>query len=182
MSTVETNISSLIRRRRRELNLTQAQLAELVGTNQSQVSSLERGDLMAVRREVLDRIVQALGLEELVDLAHTRTATKNLRYCRNPACPCHTHIAQDEITCILPRIRKTADDFCRACGTPMSDTCLNPGCCESVRLGMHCPSCGAAYIEPMRHQHTADKASEIAEQHNRRSDQIARMVGFIPDN
>jgi HTH-type transcriptional regulator / antitoxin HipB len=51
-----------VRERRRELGITQEQLADVIGVHRAFVSQLERGKA-TVRFDLLLRLVQALGLD-----------------------------------------------------------------------------------------------------------------------
>jgi HTH-type transcriptional regulator/antitoxin HipB len=56
------DLTALVRDRRRELGLTQEQLADIIGVHRAFVSQLERGKV-SVRFDLLLRLVQALGMD-----------------------------------------------------------------------------------------------------------------------
>jgi transcriptional regulator with XRE-family HTH domain len=51
-----------ILRRRRELNLTQAEVAEKTGLKQFHISRIESGDIKDVKGDTLRRLARALGV------------------------------------------------------------------------------------------------------------------------
>jgi HTH-type transcriptional regulator/antitoxin HipB len=55
-------LTEIVRDRRRELELTQEQLADIIGVHRAFVSQLERGKA-TVRFDLLLRLVQALGMD-----------------------------------------------------------------------------------------------------------------------
>ena len=55
-------LTEIVRDRRRELELTQEQLADITGVHRAFVSQLERGKA-TVRFDLLLRLVQALGMD-----------------------------------------------------------------------------------------------------------------------
>jgi HTH-type transcriptional regulator / antitoxin HipB len=55
-------LTEIVRERRRELDLTQEQLADIIGVHRAFVSELERGKA-TVRFDLLLRLLQALGLD-----------------------------------------------------------------------------------------------------------------------
>jgi HTH-type transcriptional regulator/antitoxin HipB len=55
-------LPEIVRDRRRELGLTQEQLADIIGVHRAFVSQLERGKA-TVRFDLLLRLVQALGMD-----------------------------------------------------------------------------------------------------------------------
>ena len=65
-------LGAVIRQRRKELGMTQEELGDQSGINQSQVSHLERGSIRMPSLELLRRLADALNLPAgyLLELAH----------------------------------------------------------------------------------------------------------------
>ena len=61
-------IGDIIRNRRKELNLRQEDLAELVGTTKATVSRWESGDIHKMKRPMIAKLAKALQIDPLIFL------------------------------------------------------------------------------------------------------------------
>ena len=57
-----TQLGARIRRRRRDLDMTQVQLAELTGIPQFHISAIETGRIADIKTDTLWRLAKALGV------------------------------------------------------------------------------------------------------------------------
>lgn len=137
---------------RRRLGMTQADLANQVGSTQSQISLLERGQVGAVSTETLERITSLLEISK----SKTSSPASTGGYCPNPLC-CAAVRQKDSFGfldgtiyrlespkyTLNPWFSQTA--YCKHCGTKMQKSC--PDCGNEIPSGgCHCDTCGVPFI------------------------------------
>ena len=154
MGITETNrsLATAVRQRRREMSITQAELAERVGCQQSAISMFEAGRTCAVAKKTIESIARALELDSAdVDaLAETGVlSVRVLKYCPVDACPSNIpyvvggNIYYQPSVC---RAREEQRSRCTSCGEIMQDACPNSDCAAPLVEGACCPLCGTAYV------------------------------------
>jgi DNA-binding XRE family transcriptional regulator len=74
-----TELGRRVRKRRRDLDITQAQLAEASGVQQSHISAIERGRAFDLRAETLWRLARSLGcsMDDLMEQPEWRETPKH---------------------------------------------------------------------------------------------------------
>jgi len=140
-----------LRAARREKGLTQAQLAERVGCQQSAISMMEAGRATALARETLDRIAAELGvvLEQSPKLSDKTVAApvSGAAHCTDPECPSNIPFVVSGSLVFWPRPQPVAGGrHCAYCGELLASVCGKCGAPASA--GACCRDCGAAFVPP----------------------------------
>ena len=153
MSADEITVAEVVRRRRRALSLTQAELAQQAGCRQSAISMFEAGRSAALARQTVERIAEILE----IDLADVERDTGQegaareltLKYCRVEGCPSNIPYTVADSLCLKPAMVRAPRDEktrCTMCGELMCMGCPNAECGVDVVEGSFCPECGTAYV------------------------------------
>lgn len=146
-----TDICLKLRSARRARGLTQAQLAQQVGCQQSAVSMMEAGRTTALARETLERIAAQLGvaLESGVPTPAAAVAAPSLgcAHCTDPECPSNIPFVVGGTLVFWPRPQPVAGGrHCVYCGEVLASACGT--CGASAGTGACCRACGAPFVPP----------------------------------
>ncbi|MEI6211316.1 MAG: helix-turn-helix transcriptional regulator [bacterium] len=140
-----------LREARRVRGLTQAQLAQRVGCQQSAVSMMEAGRTTALARETLVQIAAELG----VALAHVgatpatadTAASCGRAFCTDPECPSNIPFVVGGVLVFWPRPQPVAGGrHCAHCGEVLAGICSKCGAAASA--GACCRECGTPFVPP----------------------------------
>jgi transcriptional regulator with XRE-family HTH domain len=181
MGESNATISELFRCRRRELSVTQADLAEQAGCKQSAVSMFEAGRVTALSTSTMERIAGILDVDlSAVDLrGEVKTsADVVLKYCPVDGCPSNVPYAVGDRLCYTPAmVRSPAAQRtrCAGCGDLLQECCPNGECKALVSEGVCCPECGTSYVSVTRVTMGA-KAEQWADEQRARIREIREMV------
>jgi len=139
-------------RLRREL--TQTQLADLVGAKQPQISAFEAGRIGALSEQKIRALFTELGLDpEAYDLSDPSPAVR--RYCSEQKCRSHEPFLDVPVTgqdgtepqiLLLPTTAPRTEEHCRMCGHSLEHGCRS--CGAEIRSGFCCAACGTHYVLP----------------------------------
>jgi transcriptional regulator with XRE-family HTH domain len=138
-----------VRRRRRELNLSQRDLGEQVQCSQSATSLFEAGQSDVLAAEKVRRLCEVLKIEFREPELLGREPALVLKYC--PEYRCSNNRAcqvAGRLRFVPGMIRADADvpTYCAACGTELQDTAC-PGCKSPLVEGaVCCMGCGQPYV------------------------------------
>ena len=143
----------LVRRARRDAGISQVQLAEKVGCNQSQISAFESGVPGKVARETVLKIAENLGLEPppeeqaapvvsgLQAAAPSRGFVQAVPFCPNFECLSNFPYFVGEQLLFLPLGSSGCGARCAVCGEILSREC--PVCkARTTGRGGCCETCG----------------------------------------
>lgn len=153
--TDHSNIAQLISRARRQLGLTQSELARQVGCRQSAVSMFERGHLTALARPTIKAILVALKLDAALADAppnaplpdNATESTTLLAYCPVFDCPSNIPFTVQGTLMLKPSTSPSATArHCAYCGELLERMC--PECGIPINDGACCNQCGTPYICP----------------------------------
>lgn len=171
--------SRRMRDARRAKGLTQADVARLVGCQQSQVSMLEGGLPNKVARETLAKIADLLGIEipdppaTSVPAATGALPFAGHAFCPQPDCPSNTpYVVGGEIffrPAPQPGVPRPGHR-CAWCGEVLAFVC--PKCGAAATAGACCRECGAPLVMPPAY---IDSAPELWAENRRR--EIAEIFG-----
>ena len=165
---------------RRDMGLTQAELAKRAGCLQSQVSMLEGGMPNKVARETLEKIADLLGVElpkpAAEEIAAPLAAERPFAghaYCPQADCPSNKPYVVGGELFFMPSPQPGAPrpgHRCAWCGEVLAFVC--PKCGAVATAGACCRECGSPYI-------FAPPALEIAPEiwAARRRAEIAEIFG-----
>lgn len=153
-TTDQTPIHVLLRDARRDMGITQAELARRVECTQSAVSMMEKGKADAMARPTLAKIATLLGVElpaEKDDTAprpspaHAATA---VRICPNEDCPSNLPYRVGEAIHFMPHAHRGSAIRCPYCGEVLIGVCET--CGEPVHSGeAFCAGCGTPHVLSM---------------------------------
>ena len=175
-------IHVVLRTRRKELALTQAQLAADVGVSQPAISKFEAGKPAALSREHVEAIARRLGLD-LAELegrqGGARGTAERLLFCPNAYCPSNIPFVVGGELCFFPRtVRSSAEVVrCAHCGDLLSGRCPHCGS-EVVSPGAFCTAaqCGRPLVVSAGQ---AEEFGDVEEWARRRRAEIAELLRLI---
>ncbi len=145
-------LSRMFRQKRRELSMTQAELAGRVGCKQSAISMFEAGLARALAGKTLERIGKILDVDisEFPPVSAAGEPPKvALKYCPIDGCPSNIPYAiGDDLHFAPSMVRSQEKDHARCvlCGELMQAQCPNSDCNAAVVAGACCPQCGTPYV------------------------------------
>jgi DNA-binding XRE family transcriptional regulator len=138
-----------LRAARRAKGLTQAQLAQRVGCQQSAVSMMEAGRVTALAPETRERIAAELGVvlagatESPVVAVVVPVAGR--AFCTEPDCPTNVPFVVSGVLLFWPRVQAVPGGrHCAACGEVLAQACGK--CGAPVAAGACCRDCGTPYV------------------------------------
>ena len=140
-----------VRAARRAAHLSQTELAERAGCNQSQLSAFEAGVRGKVSRETIAKVAELLGLEAPDDDAAAAVARPvavlaALARCPDFACPSNLPYFADDRLLFLPLGTAGAGTHCALCGEVLERAC--PRCGAPILApGGCCGACGSPLVE-----------------------------------
>jgi len=147
------DLHSAIREARRDRGMTQAELAEAVGTKQAQVSMYERGQETALAHHKVLEIAKLLDVD-VKAFAQKRDPVSGKAMLRKicPAfdCPTSYPFMSSGKACVVPLFVKSVANEktrCRLCSEVLLSRCPTPGCGEPLVEGASCPRCGKQYVK-----------------------------------
>ena len=151
MDQISTELCQRLREARREKGLTQAQLAQRVGCQQSAVSMMEAGRSTALARETLVRIAAELGVvlesAEDVPVAVAAAPVPGRAFCPDPECPSNVPFAVNGALLFWPRPQPVPGGrHCACCGEVLVSACTR--CGSPAGAGACCRDCGTAFVLP----------------------------------
>lgn len=151
MDQSSTELCWQLREARRAKGLTQAQLAQRVGCQQSAVSMMESGRTTALASETLARIALALGValghEASAPATADATPTSGRAFCMDPECPSNIPFVVSGALVFWPRPQPVAGGrHCAHCGEVLAGVCGKCGAPASA--GACCRDCGAPFVPP----------------------------------
>jgi DNA-binding XRE family transcriptional regulator len=137
-----------LREARRAQGLTQAELAQRVGCQQSAVSMMEAGRVTALAPETRARIAAELGLRLEGVATERATAAAPVRvpaFCPEPDCPSNVPFVVNGELVFWPRGASVGGErHCVCCGEVLARICGT--CGAAVTAGACCRDCGTAYV------------------------------------
>lgn len=131
--------------RRRALHLTQEDLAERVGIQQSNVSSAEHGRFERLSKGKLLTLLEFLGIDAEAYLRQADQGGSDA-VCPNPNCPRNTPYMFGDTIVWKPTLLKavpSSDRHCCHCGDVLKKLCK---CGASIQSGSFCVKCGLPFI------------------------------------
>jgi len=147
-----SRIAEALRLKRREMGLTQSDLARQAECTQSAISMFEAGRADALSLKTVKRIAEILeiDLDAIRDEPATEAAgTAVLKYCPVDECYSNIPYVVHDTLCLYPgtvRAPRAERTRCRWCGEPMESACPNRECGADIVAGAFCPLCGEPYI------------------------------------
>ncbi|MEI8242395.1 MAG: helix-turn-helix transcriptional regulator [bacterium] len=146
-----TELCLQLREARRARGLTQAQLAQRVGCQQSAVSMMEAGRATALARETLVRIAAELGvvLEQTPERSAPAGAApvSGAAHCTDSECPSNVPFVVSGVLVFWPRPQPVAGGrYCAYCGEVLARVCGK--CGVPAGTGACCRDCGAPFVPP----------------------------------
>lgn len=151
MQQISPSICHQLRAARRAKGLTQVELAQRVGCQQSAVSMMESGRATALARETLVRIAGELGVV-LEDATATSSSVvmsspPASAYCTEPECPSNIPFVVSGALIFWPRPQPVAGGrHCAFCGEVLARVCGT--CGAPAAAGACCRECGASFVPP----------------------------------
>jgi len=151
MDQLSTEICRQLREARRAKGLTQADLAQRVGCQQSAVSMMEAGRATALAHETLTRIAAELGvaLESAASTPAAAIAAPSFGrvFCTDPECPSNVPFVVSGALVFWPRPQPVSGGrHCACCGEVLSNVCGK--CGAPAMAGACCKDCGAPFVPP----------------------------------
>jgi DNA-binding XRE family transcriptional regulator len=148
MDTIPTEISHCLREARRAKGLTQSELAQRVGCQQSAVSMMESGRATALSQETLHRIAAELGVSIPKESgAAAPVPGVGHAYCPDAECPSNIPFVVNGALVFWPRPQPApAGRHCAFCGEVLARAC--PRCGAPAGAGACCRACGASFVPP----------------------------------
>lgn len=149
-------VSQAVRQRRREMSLTQAELAERADCKQSAVSMFESGRTSTLGKKTIEKIAGVLELDLSAFMAVSEPGAPEklaLKYCPIDDCPSNVPFVVSGELRFLPNAARAPVDQatrCSFCGEIMQSACSNASCKSPVSRSTCCPECGADYVTSMR--------------------------------
>lgn len=151
MQNLSKTICARIRDARRQLGLTQTELADEVGCKQSALSLFEAGNTTKLSEDIVQRIARRLNVdikensekeEAAAKVQESRTLSP-LGYCPVHDCPSNTFYTVGGRG--YYRVTLQAGRYCAHCGEVLEKCC--PHCGAPLNAGACCSSCGQAYVQ-----------------------------------
>jgi transcriptional regulator with XRE-family HTH domain len=153
---INQSFVELIKKRREELGLTQAQLAECAGIGQPYVSKIESGTIKSPSLSTIKSLAEALEIdvEDLWDTASYFPDDVEIGYCTNEDCPGAEWVQNGNYIDWTPYKTALRDDeglieFCFHCGKKLLRECANCGR-TMKRVYQYCPGCGCELLPTYR--------------------------------
>jgi len=150
MDSISREFCQQLRLARRAKGLTQADLARLVGCQQSAISMMEAGQTTALGRETLAKMAVELGVtwaaasEPAVPVVARQLGQA---HCPDPECPSNVPFVVNGTLVFWPRPQPGSHgSHCAYCGEVMARLC--PNCGAAALPGACCRVCGASYVPP----------------------------------
>ncbi len=137
---------------RRRLDITQAELAEYLGTSQSAVSLFEAGQAHTLSAEKITRGGEWLGIDVATGqvVATASRVERCAKYCVRDVCPSNVPYAVGRELVFWPALTEGLAgraERCRLCQAELRAGCPNPSCgAPVVRQAAFCPTCGSPYV------------------------------------
>ena len=150
MKNLDKSICLKFRDARRAAGLSQSQLAQEFGCNQSAISMFEQGDGTKLGDDVIERLATKFGLSLAAPAAPAATpvrTTPKTGFCPNPACPSNHAYQVEGRTFFSPHPDEcdpVGGKFCVWCGEVLERVC--PNCGAPLNPGGVCSVCGKPYI------------------------------------
>ncbi len=147
MSGFTTESCRQLRLARREKGLTQAELAQRVGCQQSAISMMESGRMSALARETLEKIASELGvaLEGATSAPMISTPLAGHAFCTDPECPANVPFVVGNELLFWPRPQPMAGGrHCACCGEVLASVCVK--CGTPAGGGACCGACGTPFV------------------------------------
>ena len=148
LSHINQDLSDAVKKRREELGLTQAEVANRAGIGQPYISKIERGIIKSPSSSTIEALAKALEMD--VDtLWWTMSAEPDdgeVGYCPKFECPGSNYYEDIDPLSWEPYKTSLEDEegriaFCVHCGTSLLAECQN--CGRKMRRFYHyCPGCG----------------------------------------
>ena len=139
-----------LRAARRAKGLTQAELAQRVGCQQSAVSMMESGRTTALARETLVQIAAVLGVALDAGTATPATVVPPAAghaHCTDPECPSNVPFVVSGALVFWPRPQPVPGGrHCAYCGEVLASACGT--CGASAGTGACCRACGTPFVPP----------------------------------
>lgn len=144
-----------LRDARRELGISQSELAKEVGCKQSALSMFECGDGTKLNDEVVGKLAEKFGIElptqasqeSSAAVAFTVSSSSERGFCPNPHCPSN-HAYEIDGRIFAKPSRDECDPvfgkFCALCGEVLEKKC--PNCGARIHEGAVCSFCGQPYV------------------------------------
>ncbi|MFC1452476.1 helix-turn-helix domain-containing protein [Verrucomicrobiota bacterium] len=153
MDLEKRNLPQTVRWKRRDRNMTQSELAELVGCRQSAVSMYEAEKPSKLSRKNVERIAEILEIDLSafpVEREREEQATRlSLKYCPIDTCLSNIPYAVHGSLHFKPTMIRgegVSKSRCTCCGEVMESTCPNPDCRAELVEGAVCPRCATPYV------------------------------------
>ncbi len=149
-------LSKAFRQKRREMSITQAELADRAGCQQSAISMFEAGRTSAVAQKTVQRVAEILEVDLVgFDFGTGDGAVSSFvaKYCPIDGCPSNIPFAVSGELHFAPtmvRAAREAKTKCTSCGELLQAECPNRECRAASVPGGCCPQCGTAYVTPTR--------------------------------
>lgn len=148
---LELNVDpQVFRRARRELGLTQSELAGKLAATQSAVSMFEAGHPAALSSEKISAAAEVLGINlEAMSVPVGVGTPREWKYC--PAHDCPTVLPYqvgEAVFFAVSRVKAAVGQKtrCRFCGDVLERCCPNPECDAPVTDGAFCECCGTPFV------------------------------------
>lgn len=136
----QESLAGYIKRIRKDLGMTQVQLADAAGIHGRSVGKIERGLTVKINHRTLQGLAIALGVpQEFLDAVikgEEVSLVQGVKFC--PQC-WNPGAAAD------PMWSHVKAKFCYLCGTPIRASCVNCGEMVSSLRHRFCPVCGYPY-------------------------------------
>ncbi len=143
----------VLREARNRSGLKQTELAEQIGTSQSQISQFEGGRTDALSTEKIVRLAEALGVDpdEVLGPSIPYRRDAKVFFCPNPNCLAGKLRRLGNRNVVHPSFQTgptTAESmWCVACTDALEVTCGGQGCGKpAVANATCCPFCGRVYV------------------------------------
>ena len=152
MINLKPEICFKLRDARREAKISQGELAEEVGCNQSAISMFEQGKPTKLNDEVVEKIAKKFGVSLTAEVPAAEVPVARfegtaLAFCPNPNCPGNRRYQVEGRSLLLPdneSVNPVGARFCALCGEVLERKC--PNCGATVHKGAICSICGEPYI------------------------------------
>ena len=185
MGPSQMTLSRIFRQKRRELSITQSELADRVGCKQSAISMFEAGRSSALADRTLERIGKILDVD-ISEFPPNTTASDLakgvLKYCPIDECPSNIPYTVGGQLYFVPGMvqsREAEHTRCVLCGELMQAQCPNSDCNAAAVAGACCPQCGTAYVTATVTLSGTDTA-QWADRRRRQIREIAEMCRSRP--
>jgi transcriptional regulator with XRE-family HTH domain len=173
-----SNIYTVLKKRRKAEGITQLALAKEIGCKQSAISMMEAGNLDALSEDRLQKVAEKLGVELEQEISEpVKTLELVHKYCPNHDCPSNTPYTVAGELFFMPNFVVEATgktSKCSFCGEILQYECPNEDCSAIVSSkSACCTECGDKYVEC--HEDIVDEVSWADEQRSR-IEQIRELI------